>query len=73
MRGLLFSGILTPTLRAKILRARIVGWSDADVIVCIIQKALALATFYFDVFLGPHETDDEMFAPKSGACIPRAF
>ena len=47
MRGLLFSGILTPTLRAKILRAQIVGWPNADAIVCITYEALlTIATVY---------------------------
>ena len=45
-----FSGILTPTLRAKVLRARIAGRSGADAIECITHKALTLATFYFDEF-----------------------
>ena len=34
-RGLFFSGILTPTLRVKALRARIAARSDATAMVCI--------------------------------------
>ena len=38
MRGPFFTGILTTMLRAKVLRARIAGWPDADVIVRITLK-----------------------------------
>ena len=47
-RGLFFSDILTPTLLAKALRARIDGRSGADAIVCITPKALALAAIYYE-------------------------
>ena len=37
-QGLFFSCILTPTLLAKALRARVDGCSGADAIVCITPK-----------------------------------
>ena len=48
MRGPFFSGILTTMLRAKVLRARIAGWADADAFVRITLKG----PYYGNVLAG---------------------
>ena len=62
-------------LRANVLRARIAGRSGADAIARITYKKpwRFLQHFTLMYFLEPFETNDEVSAPKSGVCLPRAF